>query len=85
MNHKIDFTTFILSVSSAAYMGLGLVSEQEGVKPSLNLELARHNIDLLELIFEKTKNNRNPEEDKLIDQLLFELRMRYVEIQNGKK
>ncbi len=68
---KIDLTTLFLSISSAAFMGLG----EE--KP--NLELARQNIDLLELLLEKTKGNRSPEEDKLIEQLLFETRMRFVE------
>ncbi len=74
---KIDLTTFILSISSAAFMGLGI--ESGGGK--LDLELARQNIDLLELMHEKTRGNRTPEEDRLIEQLLFETRMRYVEAQ----
>ena len=76
MEPKIDLTTFILSVSSAAYMGLGV---GPGSEP--NLELARQNIDLLELLSEKTKGNRTAEEDRLLEQLLFETRMRYVELQ----
>lgn len=79
---KIDFITFILSVSSAAFMGLGLVSPEDEKEPKINLELARQNIDLLELISEKTKGNRTPEEDRLLEQLLFETRMRFVEVQN---
>jgi hypothetical protein len=78
---KIDLTTFILSISSAAYMGLGLVSPDGQSEPKTDLELARQNIDLLELMFEKTKGNRTPEEDRLIEQLLFETRMMYVEKQ----
>jgi hypothetical protein len=78
---KIDLTTFILSISSAAYMGLGLVSPDGKSEPRIDLELARQNIDLLELMFEKTKGNRTPEEDRLIGQLLFETRMMYVEKQ----
>ena len=70
---KIDLTTFILSISSAACMGL------EESKP--DLELARQNIDLLELIFERTQGNRTSEEDRLLEQLLFETRMRFVETQ----
>jgi len=70
---KIDLTTFILSVSSAAYMGLE--------ENSTDLELARQNIDLLELIHEKTRGNRTPEEDRMLEQLLFETRMRFVETQ----
>jgi hypothetical protein len=77
---KLDLTTFFLSISSAAFMGLGLVSRSEGeAKPEVDLQLARQNIDLLELMLEKTKGNRTPDEDKLIETLLFETRMRYVQ------
>ena len=78
---KIDLTTFFLSISSAAFMGLGLVppgSAQEG-RPEVDLELARQNIDLLELMQEKTKGNLSQEEEKLLGQLLFETRLRFVE------
>lgn len=80
---KIDFTTFILSVSTAAYMGLGLVPTEEGKSPKVDLELARQNIDLLELIFEKTKGNLTPEESKLLESMLFETRMKFLEAQKG--
>lgn len=76
---KLDFTTFILSVGSAAFMGLGISPPGSDEAPQTNLELARQNIDLLELISEKTKGNRTPEEERLLEQLLFETRMRYVE------
>ena len=82
---KIDFTTFVLSVSSAAFMGLGVApfganapSDQE---PEINLELARQNIDLLEMVQEKTKGNLSADESRLLEQVLFETRMRFVEVQ----
>ena len=81
---KLDLTTFFLSVSSAAFMGLGIHPTASGGTASdghVNLELARQNIDLLELIWEKTKGNRTPEEDRLLEQLLLETRMRFVETQ----
>src|ERR1051326_182148 len=80
---KIDLTTFFLSISSAAFMGLGIVPASEGGEPQVDLELARQNIDLLELMYEKTRGNRTPEEDRLIEQLLFETRMRFVEVQRS--
>jgi hypothetical protein len=82
---KIDLTTFFLSISSAAFMGLGIVPSGEKQELQVDLELARQNIDLLELISEKTKGNRTTEEDRLIEQLLFETRMRFVETQTRKK
>jgi hypothetical protein len=78
---KIDLTTFILSVSSAAFMGLGVAPPGTQAEPQIDLELARQNIDILELIWDKTKGNRTSEEDRLLEQLLFETRMRFVEIQ----
>jgi len=76
--NKIDLTTFILSISSAAFMGLGLGPTETGGS-KIDLDLARQNIDLLELMHEKTRGNRTPEEDRLLEQLLFETRLRYVE------
>lgn len=80
-NRAIDFTTFVLSVSSAAFMGLGLTPKPGAENPEIDLELARQNIDLLEMIKEKTKNNLDADEQRLIDNLLFETRMRFVEAQ----
>jgi hypothetical protein len=76
---KIDLTTFFLSIASAAYMGLGIAPRSPEEKSEENLPLAKQNIDLLELMQAKTRGNRTAEEDKLIEQLLFELRLRYVE------
>jgi hypothetical protein len=62
-------------------MGLGLVPVPGQSEPRVDLELARQNIDLLELMQEKTKGNRTPDEERLIEQLLFETRMRFIEVQ----
>mgnify|MGYP001298807892 CR=1 FL=1 len=78
--NKIDLTTFFLSIASAAYMGLGIGPGAGGGKTEVNLELAKQNIDLLELMHTKTRGNRSTEEERLLDQLLFELRLRFVEI-----
>ncbi|HCM41140.1 MAG TPA: hypothetical protein DIS93_14345 [Bdellovibrionales bacterium] len=59
-------------------MGLGLGPTETGGS-KIDLDLARQNIDLLELMHEKTRGNRTPEEDRLLEQLLFETRLRYVE------
>lgn len=82
---KIDLSTFFLSISSAAFYGMGIAPPGMDEKPQIDLELARHNIDLLELMEEKTRGNRSTEENKLIEQLLFETRMRFVEIERRTK
>ncbi len=62
-------------------MGLGIAPPGSEEGGQINLELAKQNIDLLELMKEKTRGNRTPDEDRLLDQLLFETRMRFVETQ----
>ena len=75
----IDFPTFILSIGSAAMMGLGMAPRPDSGKQQVDLNLARQNIDLLELIQQKTKNNLTAEEDKLLERVLFEVRTKFLE------
>lgn len=78
---KIDFSTFVLSLSTSALYQMGLVAGPDGTKVSQpNRELARQNIDTLEMLQEKTRGNLDAPESKLIENLLYELRMRFVEI-----
>jgi len=76
----IDFSTFIMSVASAAMMGLGLAPRHDTGKQSVDLDLARQNIDLLELIQKKTVNNLTEDENKLLERVLFEIRSKYLEV-----
>lgn len=81
---SIDFPTFILSVASAAMMGLGLAPRPESGKTQVDLEMARQNIDLLEMIQGKTRNNLSGDEEKLLERVLFEVRSKFVEVSNKK-
>jgi hypothetical protein len=77
---RIDFSTFVLSLSTSALYHLGLVPDPETRKPGpVNCDLARQTIDTLELLAEKTRGNLEPEEKQLLESLLYELHMRYVE------
>jgi hypothetical protein len=73
---RIDFTTFVLSISSAAFYSM--TGEKE---VPVDLAVARQNIDLLELLQEKTRGNLSGEEQVLLDKLLFEVRLKFVEAQ----
>lgn len=77
---SIDFPTFVLSVASAAMMGLGLAPRPDSGKQQVDLELARQNIDLLEMIQGKTKGNLSDEEHKLLERVLFEVRTKFLEV-----
>ena len=60
---SFDFSTFVLSVASAAMMGMGLAPHPETGKQEVNLNIAKQNIDMLEMIQQKTRNNLTKEED----------------------
>ena len=80
---SIDFATFVLSLSHSALMHLGEAPDPETNKVEANLPLAKQNIDLLVLLEEKTKGNLSGDEERLLAQVLFDLRMRYVERSKG--
>jgi hypothetical protein len=76
----IDFSTFILSLSTSALFHLGLIPDtQSGTPGERNLPLARQTIDILEILESKTRGNLDAEEARLLESLLFEIRMRFVE------
>jgi hypothetical protein len=75
-----DFAALVLSFASSALLHLGLLEDpQTGQPAEKSLPLARHSIDLLELLEAKTRGNLSPDEAALITNLLTELRVRYVE------
>ena len=75
----VDFTTFILSLSHSALMHLGEAPSPETGKIEPNLPLARQTIDLVGMLEEKTRGNLTGDEERLVAQILFDLRMRFVE------
>lgn len=74
-----DFATLVLSLGSSAVMYLGETPGPDGRKPARNLPMAKHAIDLLTVLEEKTKGNLTAEEGQILESLLFDLRLRYVE------
>ena len=74
-----DFATLVLSLGSSAVMYLGQSEGPEGKKPARNLPMAKHAIDLLTVLEGKTKGNLSSEEEQILESLLFDLRLRYVE------
>jgi hypothetical protein len=75
----IDFTTFVVSLSHSALADLGDAPQPDG-RTERHLPLARHTIDLLGLLQDKTKGNLSGEEERMLSQVLHDLRMRYVEV-----
>ncbi len=82
-NVPIDFSTFILSLSSSAAVHLGLVPHPESGKPSRNLPMAKQTIDILSILQNKTGGNLTGEEERLLGEILYNLRMAFVR-ESGK-
>jgi hypothetical protein len=79
----IDFSTFVLSLSHSALVHLGDAPSPDGQPAERDLSLARQTIDLLAILQEKTRNNLTGEEERLLDQALYDLRIRFVEVSKG--
>ena len=73
-----SFPTLVQSLLTQVLFYLGDLAPR-GAEPQINLDLAKHNIDLLGVIEEKTRGNLNANEDRLMQDILFDLRMKYVE------
>jgi hypothetical protein len=74
----VDFHTFVLSLGSSALLHLGELEHPEAGPPQKDLPLAKHTIDILAMLQEKTKGNLTAAEEKLMESLLYDLRLRYV-------
>jgi len=85
--HKLEasFVTLAMSVASSALMSLGLVPDPQSNKTKVNLDLARFNIDLLEMLSLKTKGNLTKEEQDFMNQVLADLKMKFVEVSHVEK
>lgn len=80
---EIDFSTLIMSFASAAMISIGNVPDPATGQINKNLPLAQQNISIIALLKEKTKGNLSKEEEALVDGILYELRLSYVEAKKG--
>lgn len=75
---QINFTNFVLSLSTSALFHFGDFAESEDAAPQKNLPAAKQTIDILDMLNEKTRGNLDKNESSLIQGVLYELKMRYV-------
>ena len=78
---EIDFISFIFSLSTSALIQLGEIEDPFTKTSVKNLPLAKQTIDLIGMVKEKTKGNLTPDEERLIEYVLYDLRMKYVKAQ----
>ena len=82
----ITFSSFVLSLATTAAVHFGDIADpQTGRRAEPNLPAAAQMIELLALLQEKTKGNLIEAEERLIEDLLYELRMRFVQAKEGGK
>ncbi len=75
---EINFINFLFSISTSALIQLGEIEDPISQQTVKNLPLAKQTIDLIGMLKEKTEGNLTPDEAKLIENILFDLRIRYV-------
>jgi hypothetical protein len=79
---QLTFTAFVVSLASTAAIHFGdLADPESGEKSAPNLEGAKQMIDILTLLEQKTRGNLTPEERRVLEQVLYELRLRFVAAQ----
>lgn len=77
---ELSFTSFVISLASTAAIHFGDIPDPiSGEKSEPNLEGAAQMIEILSLLDQKTRGNLTAEERQVLEQVLFELRMRFVE------
>ena len=77
---EINFAAFIFSLGRSAFIHLGEEPDPVTGEKKISLPLAKETIDIISMLEEKTKGNLTPEEEHLIKNILYALRMRYVEL-----
>lgn len=75
-----SFSFIVLSLRAQAQMHLGLMHFGEAEKPEPDLRMARHTIDLMSILLDKTKGNLDLDERRLLENSLTELRFRFVQV-----
>ena len=75
---KINFATFIFSLNSSVLLQLGLIDDPVTGKKTKHLPLAKQTIDILSMMEEKTRGNLTKDEETMLKNILYDLRMLYV-------
>ena len=76
---ELNFSTFVIGLSTQALMHLGEIGNPMSGKVETDVPVAKQMIDILAMLRDKTRGNLDPNEDRLMEDILFDLRMKYVE------
>lgn len=81
--YEASFDRLLEPFYLTALMQLGMMPAERGVQPQVDIIGARHTIDTLSLLQEKTKGNLTNEEANVLETVIYQLRMRYIELTNA--
>ena len=79
------FDTLLSTMATQALFAMGAIPDPRTGQPTLQLDLAKHHIDMLTVIEEKTKGNLSEDEEKQLATTLYELRLRFVQAANAAR
>ena len=75
---EVNFNSLIFSLSSSAFLHIGDIADPQTGEKKKDLPMAKHSIDIIAMLKDKTKGNLTEEEQKFLDNILADLRLRYV-------
>ncbi len=76
---EVSFTALVMSLNASALLHLGEISDPAGGGRRQDLEMAKHTIDTLALLQKKTVGNLDDEEQQLLQNVLYDLKLRFVQ------
>ncbi len=80
---EVTFSLFVLSLNSSALYHLGEIPEPDGGQAEVDLPMAKQIIDTLGMLQDKTRGNLEPDEERLLKTVLYDLRLRFVQKSGG--
>ena len=75
---EVTFSTFVMSLNTSVLFHLGELTDPETGQKMVNIDLARHAIDTLVILEQKTKGNLSDDEAELMKNILYDVKMRFV-------
>ncbi len=82
---EVTFTAFIMSLNTSALFHLGEIADPETGEKVIDFSLARHAIDTLVLLQEKTKGNLDSDETEMLKNILYDVKLRFVKAVKDQK
>jgi hypothetical protein len=77
---EVTFSAFVMSLNTSVLFHLGEIADPATGKKLIDLDLARHGIDTLTLIEQKTKGNLSADESEMLKNILYDLKIRFVKV-----